>query len=111
MFGKKKYNYKNPYGEKKQSTFKAIINSYIPKKETLEEKRSRLEEEYEGLKLEGRNLKAKNFVQREKNTFKKLSGSVPGGGGAPGVPDYLGLNSKPSKKSKDPLEDLGKFKI
>lgn len=103
MFGKKKYNYKSPNTSKKKSFIQAALGAYLPKKETSQEKRTRLEEEYEGLKLEGRNLRAKNFVEREKNTYKKLTGSIKGGGGAPGVPDYLNMGGSHKSSGLDPI--------
>lgn len=107
MFGRdKKYNYKNPYAEKTDKKF--FLQNFLGKKETTEEKKARLATEYELNTLEAKTLRSKNTLQREKNQLKKLSESM---GTNSNTPDYLGLYSKPSRKSKDPFEDLGNFKF
>src|SRR5690242_357831 len=87
-----------PEGRKKKSFFQAAFGEYIGIKETPEEKKSRLDTEYQLYTTEAKTLRAKNQLQKERNALKKLSNEY---GQNSNTPDYLGLYSKPSKKSKD----------
>ena len=81
-----------PETKRKKSIIEAALSPYISKPTP-----EKMEEEYESLRLQARNARAKNILQREKNLYKKMTENQSGSG----VPDYLGLN-KPVKKQKDP---------
>lgn len=107
MFGKKKGDYPTgpaPQHSKKRS---GIVGYFLGNNETPEQKKKRLDEEFEVLKSEAKVVKLKNYVEKEKITNKKLKEA---GGFNVNVPDYLGGGVGPTGHTKLDKSLTGKRK-